>query len=288
MATLLIAGTTASGKSDLAITIAKEVDAVIVSADAMTVYRGLDVGTAKPSIQERTSVPHFGIDIRNLGEAFDVSEFIGLVEHVQKLHPRVIVAGGTTFWLQALLNPLANLPGPDLAIRAELEKLEEPHRLLESLDPAAAARLHPNDRVRVVRALEVHRLTGKTQTELHKEGPRRTPIDARVIWLDRDDLRERIDARLLEMWPRGYLDEARWALTEDPNAVSKPLKSFAYRHLIEHLNGGVELDEAKRRTARDTWHFARKQRTWARGLDWSAALDENSVDRAKAWFQRDQ
>jgi len=283
---MLIAGTTASGKTDLAIRIAEETDAVIVSADAMTVYRGLDVGTAKPSIKERAAILHYGIDIRNLGEAFDVSEFIALVEEVQQRHPRVIVAGGTTFWMQALLNPLADLPPPNPSVRAELEKLEDPYQHLEDLDPTAAARLHPNDRVRIVRALEVHRLTGKTQTELHEAGPSREPLNAHVIWLDRDHLRERIEARLAGMWSAGYIEEAEWALSQDPKGLSKPLQSFAYRHLVEHLKGDLELDEAKWRTSRDTWHFARKQRTWARGLGWAGTLEDLPIEQAKIWFER--
>ena len=110
MSLLLIAGTTASGKSSLAVSLAKAHDAVIVSADAMTVYRGLDVGTAKPTPEERAATPHLGIDVRDIHEPFDVSDFVDLVETAKREYPRVIVAGGTTFWLSALVKPLAPLP----------------------------------------------------------------------------------------------------------------------------------------------------------------------------------
>ena len=275
MALFLIAGTTASGKSELAIRLAQESGGVVVSADAMTVYRGLDVGTAKPSLQARQGVPHYGIDIRDLHEDFDVSEFISVVDKARAAHPHVIVAGGTTFWLQALVNPLADLPGPNPKVRDELEQIDSPYAELEKVDPAAAARLHPNDRVRIIRALEVYRLTGHTQTELHEKGTERQPLDATVVWLDRHDLRERIGDRLQSMWSEGYLEETRRALALHPSGNIKPLKSFAYRHIVSHLQGDFDAAEALRRTERDTWQYARKQRTWARGLNWEAlSLDE--------------
>ena len=286
MGVLLIAGTTASGKSSLAVELAERHDAVILSADAMTVYRGLDVGTAKPSLDERHRVPHLGIDIRDIDEPFDVSDFTSLVKSVRQEHSRVIIAGGTTFWLSALVRPLASLPAADAELRAKLETLDDPHRELAAIDAAAAARLHPNDRIRVIRALEVFHLTGETQTSLHAKGPRTAALDAEIIWLDRDDLRSRIHDRLQSMREQGYVDETKAALAGDPSAQSKPLQSFAYRHIIDHIRGVLDLDEALRRTERDTWQYARKQRTWARSLGWSLT-DQNQVDhKAKSAFKR--
>jgi tRNA dimethylallyltransferase len=267
--TLIIAGTTGSGKSALAVRLAREHGAVIVSADAMTVYRGLDIGTAKPTVDERGDIPHFGFDIRAINEAFDVSDFVSLVDAVRDENPRVIIAGGTTFWLSALVRPLAALPASDPTLRAELEGLEDPHAELAKVDAEAASRLHPNDRVRVIRALEVFHLAGEPQTVLHARGPRRAALDAPVIWLDRDDLRERIDLRISQMLNQGYVEETREALRRDPEGSSKPLQSFAYRHIVAHIRGDIDLPEAERRTGRDTWHYARKQRTWARGLGWT-------------------
>ena len=286
MSTLLIAGTTASGKSSLAIELAIRYDAVIVSADAMTVYKGLDVGTAKPSLDEQAAAPHLGLDLREIDQPFDVSDFVALVEGAQERHSRVIIAGGTTFWLSALIRPLAPLPPSDPDVRARLEAIQDPHRALAEVDPVAAARLHPNDRVRVVRALEVFHLTGETQTSIHAKGPRREPMDANVIWLDRDDLRERIDLRLSQMQEAGYLDETQRALETDPLARTKPLQSFAYRHIIDHARGDTTLDEAIRRTSRDTWQYARKQRTWARNLGWARSERRDIEELAKATFER--
>ena len=182
----------------------------------------------------------------------------------------MMVVGGTPFYLQALVRPLAELPPPDPVVRARLDALDDPHARLAEVDPEAAARLHPNDRVRVVRALEVHALTGRSQSALHAEGPGRAAVEAVVAWLDGDDVNERIEARLGDMVARGYVEETRGILEAGWSPELKPLRSFSYRHLVEHLRGELDLDEALRRTSRDTRRFSRKQRTWARGLGWEA------------------
>jgi tRNA dimethylallyltransferase len=261
MGTLVIGGTTASGKSSLAIELAQLYKAVIISADAMTVYRGLDVGTAKPSAKELESVPHLGIDIRNIDQECDVSSFCSLVDEAKKEHENLIIVGGTTFWLSALVRPLANLPASVPSIRNQLAELEDPHTALLEVDPDAAARLHPNDRVRIVRALEVHTLSGKTQTQLHAEGAEYQPIDAEIAWLDHSDLAERIHLRVLEMVKDGYVKEVSTVLGAGWSPNSKPLRSFSYKHMFDHLNGDVDIEEALRRTERDTRYFAKKQRT---------------------------
>jgi tRNA dimethylallyltransferase len=264
----LLGGPTAAGKSSLAIELAARHGAVVVSADAMTVYRGLDVGTAKPTAEERARVLHYGIDIVEPDEDFSVADFVALVERVRAQHDRVVVAGGTPFYLRALVQPLARLPPADPVLRAELEALPDLHGALAAVDPASAARLHPNDRVRVVRALEVHRLTGKSLTALHQEGADRPPLHDGMAWLDREGLRPRIAARLRQMIDQGYLEELQSALERGVPREARPLRSFSYRHLLDHIDGTVSLEEALRRTERDTWRLARKQRTWARGMGW--------------------
>jgi len=281
---LILGGTTGAGKTSLSLELARAWDAAVVSADAMTVYRGLDVGTAKPTVEERQGVPHYALDVRALTESFDVSDFVTEVERACAEHPRVIVAGGTPFYLQALVRPLAALPGSDPAVRAELEALADPHARLMTIDPSSAARLHPNDRVRVVRALEVHQLTGCTLTELHARGGARPPLEAEVAWLDRTDLPHRVDLRLGVMLDEGYIAEAHDLLEAGFDPVLKPLRSFAYRHMIEHVLGALSLDEALRRTRRDTLKLARRQRTWARGLGWSACEPEVVRELAAATF----
>jgi len=278
---LLIGGPTAAGKSSLSLTIAEAYGAAVVSADAMTVWRTLNVGTAKPSSEELARVPHFCVDVRDIGEEYNVSDFVAAVEAARDSHQRVIIAGGTPFWLAALVRPHAELPGPDPAIRAEYDALEDPWSALQAVDPIMAGRLHPNDRVRVVRALEVHRLTGRPMSEVQAGPPARSPIEAEVVWLDRDDLRQRIGERIEQMMAGGYLEEVRGVLAAGTRPSERPLRAFAYRHLIEHIEGGLPLDEALRRTERDTWKLARKQRTWARGLGWTAAPPEQAWQAAE-------
>ncbi len=264
---LVLGGPTASGKSQLALELAESFGALIVSADAMTVYRGLDVGTAKPSVDERARVAHRCVDIRDPHEDFNVSDFLAEVDQAVADHSRVIVAGGTPFYLAALLRPLAVLPPPDPRIREELDALADPHGRLTEVDPPLAEKLHPNDRVRIIRALEVFRLTGMPMSAVQGGPTARPPFSGEVVWLDRDDARERIDRRLEHMIQAGYVAEVERALASGVSRDSRPFRSFAYRHIVAHVDGLVDVDEAIRLTARDTWRLARKQRTWARGLD---------------------
>jgi tRNA dimethylallyltransferase len=286
---LVIGGPTAAGKSGLALAIAEKFDAVVVSADAMTVWRGLDVGTAKPSANELARVEHRCIDVRDLHEDFNVADFLAEVDRARAERPRVVVAGGTPFYLAALVRPMAELPGPNPTIRAELEALANPWDQLRELDPPMAEKLHPNDLVRVIRALEVHRITGRPMSEVQAGPPARPPIAGTVVWLDRPDLRERITLRLEDMKLRGYLEETRAALDAGAPLDHRVLRSFAYRHLVDHIVDGLDLDEAFRRTDRDTWRLARKQRTWARGLGFQETPPEVAWTAAEGlWGEGDR
>ena len=146
MAVLVIGGPTAVGKSQLALDIAKQIQAPIVSADAMTIYRDLDIGTAKPSAQELAEVQHFCVNIRNYNEPYTVGDFVEDVERVIVQHKHVVIAGGTPYYLNALFRPLAPLPESQPAIRSSLEQLINPHERLQQIDSISAERLHPNDR----------------------------------------------------------------------------------------------------------------------------------------------
>lgn len=284
---LVLAGPTAAGKTALAVAIARAWGAVVVSADAMQVYRGLDVGTAKATAAERAEVPHFGLDVVDPDQPFDAAAFVALAEAVIAGHPRVVVAGGTSLYLQALVRGLVETPPVDPALRAELEALADPHAELQRVDPELAARLHPHDRVRIVRGLEVHRQSGQRLSALQAGHAARPDRYEHVgIWLDDPDLRAhdaRIDARIEGMVARGYLDEVRGLVARWPRTL-KPLQSFGYRHLVEHVLDGLPLDEALRRTARDTRRFARKQRTWMRSLGYARmGPDEAAAAAARLW-----
>lgn len=264
---LVLAGPTAAGKTAAAIAVAERFDAVIVSADAMQVYRGMDIGTGKATAEEQARAPHLGLDLRDPDEPFDAADFVALADRARVEHPRVVLAGGTSLYLRAFLRGLVETPPVDPALRAELEALPDPHAALAAVDPALAARLHPHDRVRILRGLEVHRQTGLRLSELqadHALGPDR--VAAVGLWLDHPALDERIDARVGQMVDRGYVDEVRTLLARGYGRTLKPMTSLGYRHLCDHLLDGLPLDEALRRTRRDTRRFARKQRTWMRQL----------------------
>ena len=273
---LVIGGPTAAGKTSAALAVASAWDAVVLSADAMQVYRGMDVGTAKATRAERAVVPHFGIDVRDPDEAFDAAAFLALADRVVADHPRVVVCGGTSLYLRVLIRGLVTTPPVDPALRSALQASGDLHGRLRAVDPVLAGRLHPNDRVRIVRGLEVALSGGPLLSELqaaHRQRPDR--VDAVGLWLERPDLDERIDARTEQMFAAGYLDEVRGLLERGFDRSLKPMRSLGYRHLCDHLVDGLALAEAVRRTARDTRRFARKQRTWNRTLGFPVVADEH-------------
>ncbi|MEM6928894.1 MAG: tRNA (adenosine(37)-N6)-dimethylallyltransferase MiaA [Myxococcota bacterium] len=271
---LLIAGPTSAGKTDVAIEVAERFEAIVLSADAMQVYRRLDIGTGKATAAERARVHHEGIDLVEPDEAFSAGDFVALGDRIVQRWPRVVVAGGTSLYLRSFLRGLVPTPPVDPGFRRTLEARDDLHEELRRIDPPLAARLHPADRVRLVRGVEVYRQTGRRLSDLqaeHATAPDRIPH--RALWLDREDLNARIDARVLAMVEAGLVDEVRRVLDAGFDRSLKPLQSLGYRHVCDHVLDELSLDEAIRRTQRDTRHFARKQRTWMRGLGYSRVLE---------------
>jgi tRNA dimethylallyltransferase len=284
---LVVAGPTGAGKTAAALTLAEAFDAIVVSADAMQVYRGFDVGTAKATRDERARVEHRCIDVVGPDEAFDAADFVRHVDEAVATGRRVMLVGGTSLYLRSAVRGLVDTPAVDPALRAQLEALPDPHRVLQGVDPALAARLHPNDRVRVVRGLEVFYAAGVRLSDLqgdHASVPDR--LDARGVWLDHDDLRPRLWARLEQMVARGYVDEVRSLLAAGVSREARPMRSLGYRHLADHVLDGLPLEEAMRRTERDTWSFARKQRNWMRALGWRRVSGAEGAVAARALVER--
>jgi tRNA dimethylallyltransferase len=273
-APLVIVGPTGAGKTAAALRVAERHGVPVVSMDAMQVYRGMDIGTAKVTAAERARVPHHCIDVRDPCEPFSAQDF---AEVVDGIGVRSVLCGGTVFYLRAWMQPLVETPPVDPALRATLEALTDPHARLREVDPVLAARLHPNDRVRVVRGLEVHALTGRPLSQLHAEDPG-TRRPCTVAWVDRDDLDAVIDARVDAMMEAGYLDEVERLLAAGVPRDCKPMQSLGYRHLADHLCGEIDLPEAVLRTKRDTRRFARKQRGFLRGLGLTP-VPHDEVDR---------
>jgi tRNA dimethylallyltransferase len=271
---VVVAGPTAAGKTEAALAIARRWNGELIGADSVQVYRGFDLGSAKPTAEELGGVPHHLIDVLDPDQDIDAQRYAALADAaIADVHRRgrlPIVVGGTGLWLRALLRGLVPAPPVDLALRARLdaeaERAGSPalHRRLAAVDPRAAAAIHPNDRLRIVRALEVFEQTGRPLGELRHEhalgGPR---YDALFVVLDPGPaLEHRIETRLDAMLASGWLDEVR-ALRARWGAV-RPLGSVGYKELVEHLEAGTSMDQTRRAIRKATRIYARRQRTWFR------------------------
>ena len=276
---LVLLGPTAVGKTAVSISLATRLDAEIVSADSIQVYRGLDIGSAKPSLEERQGIRHHLLDIADVSEAkFSVAEFRHLADQciadITARHRLPLVVGGTGLYVNALTYPLqfTSVPG-DEAIRALLqaEEREKPgslyHRLQE-IDPATANRLHPNDSKRIVRALEVYEASGRTLSsygdDFSNKSQEQPPYRAVIVGLTmrREALYARIKQRVDEMMRIGLLDETR-SLYDAGYADTLPaMQGLGYRQLLRHLKEETTLEEAVEEIKRETRRFAKRQFTW--------------------------
>jgi tRNA dimethylallyltransferase len=272
----IIAGPTAGGKTALAVEVALRLGlAEIVSADSMLLYRGMDVGSAKPTVAERRGVPHHLIDVRDPGEAYTVHDWLreatAAITDIRARGRTPVVVGGTHLYVKALLDGLFEGPGPDEALRARLRAMDPAERRaeLERVDPAAAARLHPNDLRRTVRALEVYRLTGRPISEHQAQWDRPAAGDPphRLFVIDwpAELINRRINARVRDMMDRGLLAEAH-GLWERRACGPQSREALGYKQLIEHFEGRSTLDQAVERIKIETRRFAKNQRTWLRRL----------------------
>lgn len=291
---LVIVGPTAAGKSDLAVDLALELDAEVVSADSMQVYRHFDVGTGKLTPEECRGVPHHLIDVVNPDEHFSAARFVELADRaigeVARRGRSVVIAGGTGLYVRALLQGLFEAPEPSEKIRERHQRLREDlgtvamHEQLVRLDPEAASRINPNDFMRISRALEVYEQLGRPISELHQShrfAERRYPNVMIGLAPPRQQLRERIEQRVDQMMAQGWLDEVRH-LIEIGYGASHPMGALGYRHLQQHMNRSLDLDEAVRQTKRDTWRFAKRQLSWfgtESGIRWYESRTE--VDPAE-------
>ncbi len=271
---ILIVGPTAGGKSRLALELAQRLagGGEIISADSMQVYRGMDIGTAKPTPAERRLVPHHLIDIVEPDEPWSVDEWLGaarrLVEEIRRRGKWPIIVGGTNLYVKAFLEGLFDGPPPDEALRAELAEwpVERLHDELAVLDPAAAERIHRNDRKRLTRAIEVHRATGRPLSEAQSQWGTGSPReDVLLIGLDWpvEAINRRINARVRAMVEAGMVEELKRLRGRlGPQAR----EALGYKQLLAAIDGGAALDDAVEQTKIETRRFARKQRTWLKGF----------------------
>lgn len=269
---LVILGPTASGKTDVALAVTREVGGEILSVDSMQVYRGMDVGTAKPTAVERAGVPHHLLDVVAPGEPFTVARFVeladGVIADAARRGVPLVATGGTPLYYKALFEGLFEGPAADDAIRARLRDLpnDELNRRLLEVDPAAAARIHRNDQRRLIRALEVHELTGRPissfQTHWTSPARRHAAVWVGLDW-DRDVLNRRINARVKAMVAGEWVEEVRRLLAAGPLSQTAA-EATGYRELIDHLEGKTSLDEAVEQIKIATRQLAKRQMKWFR------------------------
>ncbi len=286
-----IVGATATGKSMLALELAKESGGEIISADSVQVYRGLDIGSAKPTAEQRRQAPHHLIDILEPDEEYSASAFREQADEIiQRLHRRrtpIFVAGGTGLYLKVLSRGLFRGPGGDPHFRSILRRKAESdgegtlHRELLERDPEAASRIHPHDNFRLIRALEVYHLSRRPISEFQREhGFGESPYQVLKIGLsaDREEMVRRVESRVEEMMERGWREEVRALLERGVARGLKSMQSLGYKRLTAHLAGETDLPQAVHLIKQDTRQFAKRQVTWFRSdpdIRWFPAFPES-------------
>lgn len=269
-----VVGATATGKTSAAITLCERINGEIVGADSVQVYRGVDIGSGKPRQEQLRGIRHHLLDVVNPDEAIDAARYAELADAaILDIHARgrvPVVVGGTGLWLRALLRGLVDVPPVDAQLRAHLEQRWESegasamHGYLHTVDPLSAARIHPNDKLRVVRALEVYEQSGRAMGEKRREHALGTPryhALAYLLQVPPVHLAERQRQRIAEMLDAGWLEETS-TLLHNYGPSARPLSAVGYRQLVTHLNDGVSLDVTRGQIERVTRLYARRQTTW--------------------------
>jgi len=274
---IVILGPTAVGKSALAIELAQNFALEIINADSMQVYRGMDIGSAKPSLKERTLVPHHLIDIKEPGEEFSAAQFKDAAKNIifslAQENKQALVVGGTGFYIKALTKGLFPAPSADLKLREKLKEKERTqekwylYKELKEVDPEAASKIHPNDTFRIIRALEVFYLTGKPislQHETHQFKQADYNLLKIGLMRDRKELYLRIEERVDKMLKSGFLNEVKDLLEGGCSSTAKPFQSLGYKQILNHLQGDLSLEEAVGLIKKNTKRYAKRQLTWFR------------------------
>ena len=273
MSLIIVCGATATGKSDLAVSLAKEINAEVINADSMQVYKGMDIGTAKLTSEERGGIAHHLIDVLDIKDEANVAWYQQIarekIDQILSSGKSVVVVGGTGLYIKAILDDL-NFPDTDPAVRQKItdqaEKLghDVMHERLAKLDPAAALAIPKENIRRVIRALEVIELTGKPFTaNLPRQESSKYP-DAKQfgLVLDRGNLDEKIDKRVEDMWAKGFAREVSTLMTKGLEQSGTAKKALGYMQIMNYLNGESDEAFAKEETKRVTRAYARRQETW--------------------------
>jgi tRNA dimethylallyltransferase len=295
-----LTGATAVGKTAVALELAGRLGAEVLSLDSMAVYRGMDIGTAKPSPEQQLQVPHHLIDVVDPDGSWSAAQWAQAaalaIEGILARGRLPLVVGGTGLYLRALIEGLFEGPSRRPELRARLEALAERHgdarlhRRLANVDPGAAARIPPRDRVRVVRALEVWLATGQP-ISAQQPGARPAIRDVEVLTLglspEREALREAIEQRTARMLEAGLLEEVAGLLARGYRPELRPLQAIGYREAVQVVRGELEPAEARRRIVTATLRYAKRQRTWFRHqarVEWCASAAQ-ALERAREWLR---
>jgi tRNA dimethylallyltransferase len=285
-----LTGPTAAGKTDVGVELARRLGAEVISLDSMAVYRGMDIGTAKPSVEQRAEVPHHLIDILEPTEEFSVSNFVEaahkLIQSIRQSGREVLFVGGTPMYLKAMLRGLYTGPPADWEFRRQVEEearqigVTALHERLAQVDPLAAAQLHPNDVRRVIRALEVYKITGQPISHQQLQFEEGRPADQCRVFVmgwPRATLHHRIDQRVQGMFAAGLVDEVRGLLHRFGRLGRTASQAVGYREVITHLESGESLEATEKKVKARTHQFARRQETWFRSLSECRRIEQNAT-----------
>ncbi len=298
---LVVCGATATGKTALAAECARILHGEVISADALLVYKGLNIGTAKPTQAEMRGVPHYMIDVCEPTEAFSVSDFerlaLPLMEDILSRGKTPVLCGGTGFYMNALLykSSFGNTPA-DLRMRQEYERMEKEqgrehlHALLQEVDPESARRLHPNDVKRVIRALEIYALTGQKKSAQKDEAIPRYPFCAVAYDYPREALYGRIGRRVEEMFAQGLVDEVKGLLARGVGENAQCMQGIGYKEVVEGLKNGDSDSTMSEIIKKNTRNYAKRQITFfkrTQNLHWLApASAEQSAREVIELYER--
>ena len=282
MTIVALAGPTGAGKTELALRLAERFGAEIVNYDSVQLYRGFDVGSAKPSLQSRSRVPHHLFDILDADQDFTAADYARIARPLCQSLRMPLLAGGTFFYLRALLSGLPEMPARDLGIRARIRRISDKrhgpariHRLLMRVDPVSGARIAPSDRHRLERALEVWLISGRPISSFDRDAGEELPALKVALSVDRAELNRRLDRRVEEIYRHGLVEETR-ALLERYPASSRPFGAIGYREAVALVTGQISSHAAIAETQRRTRAYAKRQMTWLRSernMHWIDAAD---------------
>ena len=298
---IVVAGSTGSGKSELAISLAEELNGELICSDSMQVYRQMDVGTAKPSLQEQDLIPHHQLDLINPDENYSAGQYARdtskIIKKIRERGHLPILVGGTGLYYRAFMYGISKIPSVPEKLRKEITGWQQEHgtaychNLLQKYDPEGADFIHPNDTSRVLRSLEVVLSTGKSIYSYQLEQPfgdALYPFHAVAFNWDRDNLYQRINKRTLSMLGSGWLAEVEMLL-ESYSPKLKPMQSIGYREVAQYLQNKLKWDEMVEEIQKRTRQFAKRQLTWFRReaqIEWYQPVEQNRIlDEVKVYLE---